>query len=331
MVPLRNWVRYSVRSVKRHLAVAIIVGVVVTLLGGMLMVGSPPSYQTSVTVLLRTEGSVSDDGTALTLDQASRQANGVITRRDSLDRMIDDVDLVDDQVHQPIFGRISNALSDTVLGKPSDEDRRENLRRDLRQLLTAEPSPFGDSIMVSITWGDAQQAKQIADLAYTIFFEDRRVAEITPKQEEVRILTDQITAATALVAQLRTDLGLFPLQDAPQGSDLQTAIGVERDLKTSVQRAQLDLQRAQEGLQYRYALLQPAEVPPKPIDSNLPRYAALAVLVVIMTIVACLLIDRRRGRVLEQWQLDRYGLRVLATISPASADATASTPLGSSS
>lgn len=316
--PLRDWFGFSLRSFRRHRAAAVVVALVVLLLGGILIAGEASSYQASVTVLLRTEGSVTDSGTVLTLDQASRQANGVITRRDSLDEIIDELDLLHHEVRKPVFGRIGDAVID-LFGKPSDAKRRQDLRRELRNSLSAEPSSFGESILVTVTWGDAKQAKQIADLAFRIFFKDRQVAEITPKQEAVRLLTAQTEAASQSVAELRSALGLDPREDAPQGSDLLTAIGFERDLKAKLQSAELELQGAEDGLQYQYALLQPAEVPLKPVSGRLSRYAALALLVVLCTIGACLVLDRRKGLVLEAWQLRRHRLRVLATVSGAPA------------
>ena len=315
--PLRNWTGYGLRSVRRHLLVAILTALIVGLLGGIVVAGAAPSYQTSATILLRADGAATDSGVALTLDQASRQADGVVTRRASLDRMIDDLGLADHEVRKPIFGRLGDELTDLVLGAPSRQERRQDLRRELRSALSAKPSDFGESIVVTVTWGDAHQARRIANLAFTIFFEDRRVAEITPKREAVRVLADQADAASRSVAALREQLGLEPQQDAPQGSDLLTAIGEERDLRAKLQTAQIELDRAREGLQYQYALLQPAELPLKPISSNLPRYGTLLLLVALCVVGACVALDQRRGLVLEPWQIERRGLRVLATVSAA--------------
>jgi len=314
--PLLEWWWFSLRSLRRHRAAAMAVAVIVGLVGGVLVAGEPSPYQASVTVLLRTEGSRTDTGTVLTLDQASRQANGVVTRRESLDRIIDELDLERNEVRKPFFGRIGDAAID-LLGSPTEAEARDDLRRELRTALSAEPSSYGESILISVTWGDAEQAKQIADLAYDIFFEDRQIAEITPKQEAVRLLGEQADAASSSVAELRSDLGLDPTQDAPQGSDLLTAIGVERDLKDKLQAAELELEGAEDGLKYQYALLSPAEVPLRPVSGRLSSYATLAVLVALCTIGASLLLDRRRGLILEAWQLRRYRLRVLATVSGA--------------
>lgn len=77
-------------------------------------------------------------------------------------------------------------------------------------------------------------------------------------------------------------------------------------LRAQIQGAQIDLETAQAAFKYRYTVVTPARLPRSPTVPNIPVVTFVAFVVSIVAgLLFVVLVDLRRGRLLERWQLER--------------------------
>jgi capsular polysaccharide biosynthesis protein len=77
-------------------------------------------------------------------------------------------------------------------------------------------------------------------------------------------------------------------------------------LRAQIQGAQIDLETAQAAFKYRYTVVTPARLPRSPTVPNIPVVTLVAFVVSILCgLLLAVLVDLRRGRLLERWQLER--------------------------
>ena len=84
-------------------------------------------------------------------------------------------------------------------------------------------------------------------------------------------------------------------------------------LLSRIDNARIELDTARAAFKYRYSIVRPPMFPKRPAKPNVPLVAAGAVLAaVLLSMLAAVVADRRSGRVLETWQIERLlGLPVL--------------------
>jgi uncharacterized protein involved in exopolysaccharide biosynthesis len=309
--PVRRWLGFARRSVRRHPLLALLTLVVTLLLTGVALLSTPASYTTGITILLRPEQidqgfESSDEGV---IELAGLQADGIIRSQESLDMMIDEAGLLQ-RPDLPPFGKLKEA----VFGKTTGADERRELREELAKAIVVTLSTTGESVDVVVTWPDPVQAARIADLSFQAFYENRRITEVVGKQKGVDVLQSEVDAISASVDELYDELNLGPGDSAPQGSRLETMVFTQRNLQDRLLAARLDLERATEGLQFRYAQLEPAVVPVSPVAGNLPNMIAVIFLSVVAAGLVCTIVDLRRRKVVEPWQIERLDLPVLALL-----------------
>jgi uncharacterized protein involved in exopolysaccharide biosynthesis len=77
-------------------------------------------------------------------------------------------------------------------------------------------------------------------------------------------------------------------------------------LRSQIETSEIDLETAKAAFKYRYSVITPAHLPKGPTKPNIPvvLIAALAAAILCGCLVAAL-VDVRRGRVLERWQIER--------------------------
>lgn len=310
VTPMRRWARYTLGAVRRHLVLWMLVFVPATMLFGMFLASSPPNYQTAATVLLAPDGASIGGGDGLTYS-ASRQASQVILRRDSLDRMIDEVGLVENRPEQPFFGR----LSEQIFGTPTGEALAENTRDQLRQSIYVTGNESQATLDIVVLWPDPVQAVGIADLAYDIFLEDRVRAEVEPRERSVEILASRAAQASAAVDQLREEYDIAPGDGGATGSELEVLSSLERELVGELRAAEVELDEARAGVPLRYALNAAPELPKAPLAGNLVLYVAVLIAATMVATGAAFWRERPRGRVVTAWQLERFG-RPIVTSAP---------------
>jgi uncharacterized protein involved in exopolysaccharide biosynthesis len=308
--PVTRWISFTMSALRRHWMSGLVVFVASTTFGGMLLAGAPPSYQTAATILLSGDNGLG--GTQGITTTASRQASAVILRQDSLDRIVSELQLVDEQPERPPFGRLRHRIGTTLFGEGTRRDQEVSMRDELRRSVIVTSNDTRATIDIQITWPDPDQAVAIAETAYQVFLDERTRVEIEPIQESVEILGSRAARATTSVNALRDQLDLSPGDGAPAGSVLEGAVRTEQDLVGMLRVAELDLDQAKAGIPLRYALLAEPERPRVPLSGNLLNYVAAMTFGVAVASAAAFWIDRPRGRIIAPWQLERFDIPVIA-------------------
>lgn len=96
---------------------------------------------------------------------------------------------------------------------------------------------------------------------------------------------------------------------------LEMALSKSRELSERLDSARMELATAQAGLEHRYSVIEPPEVPGKPIKPKRPVLFAGAVLAaLLMGFLAGAARELATGRLLEPWQVRRLGFEVLAEV-----------------
>ena len=308
--PLKRWTRFALHAIRRHRVVAVLSFVVATTLGGMLLASAPPQYQSSVTILLAGDRSLG--GVEGVSSSAGRQAESIILRRDSLDTIIDEVGLLD-EVEQPFFGRLRESILPSV---QTTAQREEEVRNELRASIVVANNEPSATIDISVLWPDGDQAAAISEAAYRRFLDERIRLEVEPLREQLSILTSRATSASAVVSAIREEEDLDVIDGASAGSEFESAVNEEQALLSQVRTAELALAEAEAGIEFRYALSAPAEVPDVPITGNLTGYIAALLFGLIVMGLSCMALDAPRGRIIAPWQLENERITVLAVLRP---------------
>jgi uncharacterized protein involved in exopolysaccharide biosynthesis len=77
-------------------------------------------------------------------------------------------------------------------------------------------------------------------------------------------------------------------------------------LRAQIQTAQIDLETAQAAFKYRYTVVTPAHLPKTPTVPNVPLVTLAALVAAMLSaLLAAILTDLRKGRLLERWQIER--------------------------
>jgi uncharacterized protein involved in exopolysaccharide biosynthesis len=107
---------------------------------------------------------------------------------------------------------------------------------------------------------------------------------------------------------LRLDLDLREDRDPGMvyaRGQLRDAMDKYAALRTQIQTAQIDLETAQAAFKYRYSVVTPAHLPKSPTKPNVPLIIAAALIAAVFcAVLFAVLVDVRRGRLLERWQIE---------------------------
>jgi uncharacterized protein involved in exopolysaccharide biosynthesis len=131
------------------------------------------------------------------VDSPTRNAADTILRRDNIEAMIQDLDLVDrwTSTRQPA-PRLKDRLS-RVFGAPSEQDRHLDMVGLLEQRLVVGADDA--SITISVEWPDAQTAFDMITFLQENFLEARYDANVNVISEAIRILEERAKPEAAEV------------------------------------------------------------------------------------------------------------------------------------
>jgi hypothetical protein len=89
-------------------------------------------------------------------------------------------------------------------------------------------------------------------------------------------------------------------------AQLRDAMDKYAALRNQIQAAQIDLETAQAAFKYRYTVVTPARLPRSPTVPNVPLVTLVAFITAMLCgILFAVLVDVRKGRLLERWQIER--------------------------
>jgi polysaccharide biosynthesis transport protein len=96
---------------------------------------------------------------------------------------------------------------------------------------------------------------------------------------------------------------------------LQGAISKYAGLRDSIRSAQIELDTAQAAFNHRYKIIAPAEPPLKPIKPNVPMIVAGGFFGgLVVALLLAMILELRRGKIVERWQVYQMKLPILAEL-----------------
>ena len=193
----------------------------------------------------------------------------------------------------------------------------EDVLRLLRGAVAVDADQQKDSVTIKVTWNEPFQARDIAKAAQTNFLEDRRRAEVQPREEALKLVEKALERASVNVESLRAQLGIpaDSRDPLPESSPLKDALQQKAVLSQRRLDAQLELEAADKGFQYSYSEVRPPEVPLAPVKGNLKTVVLGFILASGAAMAVSVAADARKGAIIEPWQVARkLNLRVLAEL-----------------
>jgi hypothetical protein len=319
--PVRKWTGFTFRSVRRHPVIAVLAFIVVLPLMALLMLGEPGVYRSSAELQVRSGdaggGVLSEDFGAEETRTIVNNASAAIFRKASLEAIVDNANLVERQhVGEPTIARYRRSIMETLRGKPSEVVARATVLQELRQSILLFPDADRGTLGIQVVWSNPEDAQRIAELARDAFLADRRAVEIQPIEAGISVLEGYVADAQALVDQRRAafDYPEGSTEPLPEGSPMRVALEELAAQQRQLVDANQQLDAADLAFRFRYQEVDPPSFPPGNETSGVKTLLLVLVASAILVIGLCAVIDIARGRVVEGWQVERYGIESLGDV-----------------
>lgn len=281
---LRQAAHKAFRALRRYPFSAAMAALLVLAGGSVSWLAAPLTYQSTGVVSARSDvvsSSIANPGRAVPSgsDQPLANARETILSESSIDRIIDDVELLDrTRAGETVLGRFRRETLASLGLQTESSQKHEDLRRALRRALFVQidgGSNGPDRVTITAYWTNARDAAAIVTAAQANFLEDRHDASLGPIEDALQILQRYAAEADAEVARLREELN-FPqteTRDIPDASPLRAALGQQADLSERLNGAQIELDAAEAAFKYRYTVVETPEEPVAPTSSLVKRIA----------------------------------------------------------
>jgi uncharacterized protein involved in exopolysaccharide biosynthesis len=196
LAPILDYVGYGVRSVRRHLLLAVgITAAVVATTAGVLAV-LPRTYYVETRLLAQRNAvmtALSNPSRAVPwdADAPTRAAAETVLRRDNLISLVTKTDLMREfDRNLALLPRFKNWFSRTIQGNVETPDEKlDSLVALLEKNMTVDAGPIGDgNVTIYLNWPDGEMAYQLVQEAQKAFLEARQVAETTAIAESIGVL-----------------------------------------------------------------------------------------------------------------------------------------------
>lgn len=230
---------------RRKLVLAAVVAAV--LVGSLLLVAlAPRSYHVEARLLVRPDpvlSALSNPELAVTPEDPARHAAQFVGRHRNLERVVGETGLIERWAagRAPLL-RLKDRLRETLVGRPSREDRMDALVDLLEKRLYV--SSAGGVVVIGVDWPDAETARAIVDAAQRTFLEERRAMDASSVEDTVAILDRR-------------------LSDIDESRPRLAALQYDR-LSRRLGDARLELAGMRAGFDRRYEVLEPARAPRRP-------------------------------------------------------------------
>ncbi len=314
------WIGFVFRSIKRRKKAWLATFLLASALGSFVALASPTVYFSGTSLIARNDqairqitlpGQQSDQ-----VDPPAALAQPTIKSDANIYRIVDDLGLVASARDSdgPI-AKVMRKLTEAVFGRPDPKSERRTVADELRAALTVttidsastKQVPDTQTVEVSVLWADPVVAKTIIETATTNYFADRRKAEVGPAEDALKIVEAAKNEADKKVEDFRFDLNVPPddSRPLPDSSPLRAALDIQKEFELRFQDARVSLKNAESAFNYRYKVVNVAEVPTAPVSGSLmPILASLIGAAMLATFVTTAL-DVVRGRIEEPWQASR--------------------------
>lgn len=323
--PWRSRAGFAVRSLGRHGVLTISVFVLVAGAVAFTALSVAPVYRSTATVVLRAEVIAGGDTTAAranashAVEQAARAMEPWLRSSASTRALVGDLGLAA-RLGEGVgtVGRVWRSTREIVVGPPSERASDAAAQRRVRSGLRVHVLPGGgieQTVIVTGSWSSARTAQRIATRALERWVEDRRVSELSPLEDAVTVAQGALEDANSQVSDLRQSLGIPEAQDreVPASSPLRTAAAIQAAAAERFGVSRVALAAAKASFDHRVRIVSGADLPSRPAHSPLPWIALGLVVAYLAAMTVTARTDRRRGCVVEVWQVtERLGLTHLA-------------------
>ncbi len=253
---LLSYLAFGVRAVKKRLRLlAVLFVVAVALLVGVVTILTRTYYFETLLITKTAKALTSIDEKAPALESAAAS----LTRDETLKAIVRQTQLAShwDATRAPPF-RAKDWIMERVRGPVPDEDKAELLANMLRDRLATNIN--AGVLTISVTWPDAQMAKNLVEAARQNFLEICHIDEISTLAENTSILE-------AHVARVRKEIYDIAQNAVKMREEKRAKLLQEQQQ----QRQQAAAQQAESGAQETAAVRMVRAVhPPKPeVDENL--------------------------------------------------------------
>lgn len=324
----RLWAGFFIASVRRHWRRAA-VGFVAVLTATMFFVMSSEKAFAADTLIVTRPNLVAPSivNPSRTVpqeaDDPTRNAEEIVLRDENLLKIVEQAKLVDLwNRNEPKLAKMKRKFFEAIFGaNPDPAVKRDQLRNLLRASISVETSEK-ESVRISVSWNDPDQAAAIADAAMKNFLEDRERIDVGPLEEALSTAQAYADEANRNVEALRGRLGIAEssTDPLPESSPMRPALATQNTALQRLDSARVELDVAKKAFGYKYQVITRPKRPDAPVSGS-SKLLMLGLIAAMMTgVLAAALSDLLRGRIVEPWQLTRrLGLPILAQIPAANA------------
>ena len=216
---LRELLGFVVRSVRRHLALAIVSGLVVFGCAASTLKVLPRTWHVEAKLLAQRNSVINSLGNpsrSIGDDAPTRAAQETVMRHDNLVSLIKQTGLIDNwaNTRAPLL-KLVDSIGTLIRGPRTDDEKVDALVGVLQKKLTVETGE--GTVTILIDWTDAQMAYQLVETAQQNFLEARHVSEISAIAEAISILEGHAAEVRESINQIVEEMQRYEQRQAKGG------------------------------------------------------------------------------------------------------------------
>jgi uncharacterized protein involved in exopolysaccharide biosynthesis len=185
---IRDYLGFFVRSTKRHKLMLLLLTGLFAGIGVAAVAVLPKSYRVETKVLATRSQALAVRGDSNMGTEPYRGAAETILRRDNLESLVKQIDLVHSWYHHRApLGRFLDWARKAIAREETDEEKISWMADMLEKELVVWSTPEG-TVVIQVNFPDALLAFQLAEAAQQNFLESRHATEVSAITESVSIL-----------------------------------------------------------------------------------------------------------------------------------------------
>ncbi len=197
---LRNWLKFAVRSLKKHKGLVLGVAAGVLGLAALCVIVMPKRYHIETHLLAQRNLVLALPGEESGGRSPSNAAAETILKRDNLVALVKETDLLDEwSVRRAPILRLKDLVTSAFTRRPSEAERVDGFVKYLRKQLKVTNDDSIGSVAIEIEWPDGRMGYHLVESAQRNYLEARHVEETSTIAESASILEGH-------AAELRRDI-----------------------------------------------------------------------------------------------------------------------------